>query len=82
MKGEDPTCECGAPLVCFICDSCAEHCLTDGDPDACREAHESWRLGKADPTFGRVRSSVGGEGKPIMLNGEPISPAPRPRWLS
>jgi hypothetical protein len=32
----------------------APSCLTDGDPDACWEAHESWMLGKGDPTFGEV----------------------------
>jgi hypothetical protein len=33
--------ECGAPIVCWICDACAAHCHTDGGPDACWEAHES-----------------------------------------
>jgi hypothetical protein len=65
-------CECGKPLVCFICESCPEHCLTDGDPDACWEAHESWRLGKGDPTFGEVVAA-----RPPPPG---IPPAPKPRW--
>ncbi len=35
---------CGKPLVCFICETCTEHCTTAGDPDACWEAYEERRL--------------------------------------
>lgn len=79
---DDLTCECegcGAPLVCFICDSCPEHCLTNGDPDACWEAHESWRLGKGDPTFETVAARATKPGRRVTLNGAPIPPAPKPR---
>lgn len=74
----DPdTCEvCGAPLVCFICETCPAHCLTDGDPDACWEAHESWRLGKGDPSFGPGAFV----GRPPLMGSVPA--APRPRWRS
>jgi hypothetical protein len=29
---EDEPFPCGARLVCFICESCATHCLTEGGP--------------------------------------------------
>ena len=73
----DPeTCEvCGAPLVCLVCEMCPEHCLTDGDPDACWEAHEAWRLGKGDPTFGEDPTAT------VMHPPRgSVQPAPRPRW--
>jgi len=74
---DDLVCECegcGAPLVCFICDTCAEHCVTDSDPDACWEAHEQWRRRLGDPTFGpgaTVTHPIAG-----------IEAAPKPRWRS
>jgi hypothetical protein len=67
-------CACGKPLVCFICESCAEHCLTEGGPDACWDAQESWRLGKGDPTFG--------EGATVSRPPPGTQPAPKPRWRS
>ena len=78
MTDADPNgllCECGEPLVCFICDACPEHCLIDGGPDACWEAHEAWRLGKGDPTFG--------EGATVTHAPRgSIQPAPKPRWTT
>jgi hypothetical protein len=72
---DDPECfECGQPLVCFICDTCAEHCLTEGGPDACWKAHEAWRLGKGDPTFGDAMVTHPGPGV--------VPPAPKPWWRS
>ena len=67
--------ECGLPAVCFLCDACPDHCVTDGGPDACWEAHEAWRLGKGDPTFGEAFASRAP--KPGTV------PAfPKPRWRS
>lgn len=67
--------DCDTPLVCFICDTCAEHCRTEGGPDACWEAHEAWRLGKGDPTFGEGATVA----HPPVGS---ILPAPKPRWQS
>jgi hypothetical protein len=36
--GMDDFCPCGARIVCFICEACPEHCLTEGGPEACWEA--------------------------------------------
>ncbi len=72
---EELLCECGKPLVCFLGESCPEHCLTDGDPEVCWAAHEAWRLGEGDPTFGVV----------VAVRHPPpgsIPPAPKPRWPS
>jgi hypothetical protein len=75
VDDDDLTRECGKPLVCYLCDSCAEHYLTDADPDACWEAHEAWRLGKGDPTFG-AGSTVTSPRRGT------VPAAPRPRWRS
>ena len=72
---DDLRCECGALLVCFICESCAEHCLTEADPEACWQAHEDWRLGKGDPTFGESATVTCPQRGGVL-------PAPKPRWRS
>ncbi len=62
--------ECDAPLVCSLCGSCAEHCVTDGGPDACWAAHESWRRGEGDALFGPDFRPEPGT----------VPAAPKPRW--
>jgi hypothetical protein len=73
VPDEAALCECGASLVCMVCDTCAEHCLTDADPDACWQAHKSWRLGGPDLTF-----------DPGAMTRAPrpgiVPAAPKPRW--
>jgi hypothetical protein len=45
MTLPDPdTCHtCDKPIVCEICESCAEHCKTEAGPDACWQAIENYR---------------------------------------
>ena len=75
-KEPEGTCfDCGKLIVCELCETCAEHCITEGGPDACWQAHEDWRLGKGDPTFDVTFASV----KPRRGS---IPPAPKPRWRS
>ena len=62
--------QCGKPLVCFICETCAEHCTTAGDPDACWEAYEERRLGQ-------IGEETGPQPSP-----ERALPAPKPRRTS
>ena len=69
----DDLCDCGAPIVCLVCDACPAHCLTDADPDRCWLAHESWRLGGPDLTFGPRATTT--SPKPGI-----VPAAPRPRW--
>jgi hypothetical protein len=69
---EDFKCgDCDALAVCMICDTCAQHCLTDGDPDACWKAHERWRLGGPDDSLQSITASM----PPIGVRA-----APKPRW--
>jgi hypothetical protein len=63
--------QCGKPLVCFICETCPEHCNTAGDPDACWEAYEARRLGQGDPTLGEDATAT----QPFPEH----VPAPKPR---
>jgi hypothetical protein len=82
----DLTCEherCASSLVCFVCETCAEHCAL-GDPDACWEAHEAWRLGYPDAAFVTIVAQVARlPGRPIIgPDGKLVPPAPRPRWRS
>jgi hypothetical protein len=69
-RSDDACPECGQPVVCFVCDTCAEHCVTEGGPDACWDAHESWRLGEGDATFGPDFRPPAGS----------VPAAPKPRW--
>ena len=66
---------CDRPWVCHLCETCADHCITEGGPDRCWEAHEAWRLGLADPTFGEAFASRAP--KPGT-----VPAAPKPRWRS
>jgi hypothetical protein len=67
--------DCDKPIVCFVCDTCDEHCRTEGGPHACSKAHEAWRLGKGHPTFGEgVTVTHAPRGR--------VPPAPKPRWRS
>ena len=74
---EDP--DCNRPVECFVCASCAAHCVL-GDPEACWEAHEAWRLGKPDPAFTKVLTTAATPGKPITLNGLPVPPISSLQW--
>jgi hypothetical protein len=62
---------CGKPMVCLICDTCAEHCHTEGGPDACWAAHERWRLGGPDGSLASITASMPPVG---------VRAAPKPRW--
>ena len=62
---------CGKPMVCFICDTCPEHCHAEGGPDPCWEAHERWRLGGPDDSLQSITASMPPVG---------VRPAPKPRW--
>ncbi|MGH7439325.1 MAG: hypothetical protein ACRENE_26865 [Polyangiaceae bacterium] len=66
---------CDRPWVCHLCETCAEHCITDGGPDRCWEAHEAWRLGLPDPTFGEAFASRAPAPGTVPA-------VPRPRWRS
>jgi hypothetical protein len=61
---------CCGPVVCMICDACAEHCTTEGGPDACWNGFEAWRASLDDPTLASVTRP-----SPSM-----VRPAPKPRW--
>jgi hypothetical protein len=81
---DDEECEsegCGELVDCYVCDACAAHCALH-DPQACWDAHESWRLGRGDPAIVSVLEAVPATGRPVTLNGKPVPPAPRPRVRS
>ena len=67
----DDLCDCGAPVVCLICETCPEDCHTAGGPDACWEAHEKWRLGGPDDSLQSITASMPPVG---------VRPAPKPKW--
>jgi hypothetical protein len=66
---------CSKPWVCHLCAACEDHCLTEGGPEKCWEAHEAWRQGLPDPMFGEV--FVSRAPKPGT-----VPSAPKPRWRS
>ena len=53
----------------MVCEACADHCHTEGGPDACWEAHEKWRLTGMDDSVGVASAKPAG-----------VLPAPRPMW--
>jgi hypothetical protein len=66
--------DCQRPVVCALCDACAEHCVMQHGPDECWEVHEAWRHGRADRVFDAAFAA-------FTPPPGAVAPAPLPRWI-